>query len=634
MVLFKRIRAGVFPETVQPTNKHAPPVPRVRANGGDSIPSKPRVHAVAADSGPTTTQGGDVLLQADVPTRVDRSPAGAQEVKGPADESSHIIGQIQRALKQPWIGYLQGLVAPEMKDDLVALNLGLGDIALVGTAEAIKSSHAKHVKGRIEDTWNMSVVAECAVTSQVMGVLNERLSRMTGLTLDERNLSVYDDIVRYAVAARASDIHITTDSERKIARLDLRIFGGMRPWRKNHEQLILDAIASGFGQRAKASTNSRESFQATNPVAFMTQQIINGVQWEGRFNGRPHITGYSGVMRLLESNPRIESIPDLAELGYSKSHIDLITPAVKRNYGLIVMFGSTGSGKSTTLRTFITRVTNPYAQKVYTAENPAEYVMPGVVQFSLPVEVSMSSEMIQAKFTGLLRDVMRMDPDALMVGEVRDHETGRLSAEFTQSGHRCYTSAHGEGCVDGLARLCGGEIRMPPDTLSGSKFISASIYQRLLPKLCQHCRLAASHPEHGISEQKKRVLREKFNLDPGTMYVANPDGCKHCAPQVPGLKATGTLGVTTAVEILLPNADMRACIARRDWPGLDAIWRDQRRAGFGEADMSGKTAFEHAIWLVSQGIVSLRDVEADFEPIESYEVRQSTAMSDFPGSAA
>lgn len=619
MALFKRFRASGFPETVQPTVQSS--LPRVRANGGDSVP--PRLRENGGERAAKGNAEGAVITRPNDQIRVDRSVATPLR-KTDLDDASSALAQVQQKLGRPWLGSLAGVVASEMKDELVVLNLGCGDVALIGTPDAMKSSHTKTVKAKIEDPWNMGVIAEFAVSQAVIHALNDRLMRLPIITYDEKNLAVYDDIVRFAVAAKASDIHITTDSETKTARLDLRIFGGLRHWRLNKDQLILDAIAAGFGLRAKANTNNRETFQTSNTVAFMTHQIINGVQWEGRFNGRPHITGYSGVMRLLESNPKLEKIPDLARLGYSKSHTDLITPAVQRNYGLIIMFGSTGSGKSTTLRTFMTRVTNPYSHKVYTAENPAEYVMPGVTQFSLPIEVSMTSEEIQAKFTGLLRDVMRMDPDALMVGEVRDYETGRLTAEFTQSGHRCYTSAHGEGCVDGLARLCGGEIRMPPDTLSGSKFLSASIYQRLLPKLCPHCRIPASDPERGLPAEKKRILKEKFNLDPGTMYVANPSGCAHCAPQISGLKATGTAGVTTAVEILLPTAEMRSCISRRDWPGLDALWRGQRRAGFGEADMLGKTAFEHAIWLVSQGIVSLHDVEADFEPIESYEVRPMT----------
>lgn len=608
--LFTRYRdsgtgASTFSESLPPSTP-----PRVRQRRGS----------------PETEQ---VPSTVDVETDLMQKAANGTEHQAPpsAPAAASSLAGLSKALKRPWAGHLVGLVASNLQAELAVLNLGCGDVALVGTEEALASSHSKTVKTKIEEVWHFQVVCELHVSKVAMGALNERLSSSIGLALEDRHLAVYDDMVRAAIQAKASDIHITTDKASRSANIQLRIYGKIKHWRTNRDQLIVDAIAAAFGKRVKASTNTREQFSSETESAFMTQQLVQGVQWEGRFNGRPYITGYAGVMRMLESDPKIESIPDLKQLGYSKSHIELITPAVERNYGLIIIFGSTGSGKSTTLRTFMVKVTDPSSMKVYTAENPAEYVMPGIVQFSLPVDVNLESAVIQQKFTSLLRDLMRMDPDALMVGEVRDYETGRMTAEFTQTGHRCYTTAHGEGCVDGLSRLCGGEIRMPPDTLAGSKFLSASLYQRLLPKLCHHCKLPANHPEHGLSARKQALLRSKFDLDPGSMFVANPEGCSHCQPDVTGLKGNGTQGVTVAVEVLLPTAEMRSCIARRDWPGLDQLWRAQRVAGYGESDMLGKTAFEHAIWLVSQGVVSLKDVEAEFEPIEAYEVRGQKAIA-------
>lgn len=83
--------------------------------------------------------------------------------------------------------------------------------------------------------------------------------------------------------------------------------------------------------------------------------------------------------------------------------------------------------------------------------------------------------------------------------------------------------------------------------------------------------------------------------------------------------------MTVVAEILIPTSDIRAAILRRDWPAVESIWRDQRRAGFGEPDMRGKTAFEAALYKVAQGVVSLHSVEADFQPIETYEIHQRKA---------
>jgi type II secretory ATPase GspE/PulE/Tfp pilus assembly ATPase PilB-like protein len=213
-----------------------------------------------------------------------------------------------------------------------------------------------------------------------------------------------------------------------------------------------------------------------------------------------------------------------------------------------------------------------------------------------------------------------MDPDVLMVGEIRDHESAVLMSEFTQSGHRCYTTAHGDSAVDGLSRICGEQIQLPAELLAGARFLSASIYQRLLPTLCPHCKLPANDKEHGLPGATLDLLRKKFGLDAGTMYVARPRGCRECQPAVPGLHADGTKGVTVAAEVLEPNARMRELGAKRDWAGLHRAWRQTRRAGFGDGDMVGKTAYECALYLAARGLVSIVDVEREFEPLESYEI--------------
>src|SRR3990167_1056194 len=478
---------------------------------------------------------------------------------------------ITKSLGQAWQGWLGGLVAQQMQRDLVVLNMGCGDVALLGTQEGIHSTHAKSVRQQIHDAWQFTIIKELILSRQAMDALLERLAQVNQLTVEDRHLSVYDDWVRQAVLAKASDMHFSTSNSDQVGAIKLRIYGSIKLWRKCNAQLLLDSIASAFGKRTKNASATRESFNSSVPVAFMTVQTVAGVRWEGRFNGRPYVNGYAGVMRLLDSEPRLDRIPTLSELGYTESQISLIQPAVLTNFGLIIIFGSTGSGKSTSLRTFLTRVMDPETVQIYTVENPAEYPMPNVIQFSLPVDVMKSSEEIQHNFTAVLRDTMRMDPDVGMVAELRDYETARLAAELTQTEHRCFTTCHGGGAVAGLSRLCGSELQMQPDTLAGPKFLSASIYQRLLPVLCPKCKLPASHPEHGIKASKQELLRNKYKLDTGTMFVANPNGCDHCKPKVYGLKGNGTLGVTVVAEILLPTSEIRAAILQRDWPAVEAI---------------------------------------------------------------
>jgi len=524
-----------------------------------------------------------------------------------------------------------GVVAADMGRTLAVLWLGLGDVALLGTQDALAASHTATVRDRIQGEFRLDLVAEvkapAALVARVLDAASSTISRSRAgkPSRDTYHLVIYDELIAAAVRGRASDIHFSIrKGQDETALVALRIYGRYRPWKPAMAAaLCRGLLGSAFGQRLIAKTNSRSELHWDNEISFMTENIVDSVKWVGRCNGRADVQGYKLVTRLLESDPEIESIPTLDGLGYVASHIDILRAAVKRNHGVIVIFGSTGSGKSTTLRTFMVRETDPMGVAVYSVENPAEYQMPGVTQYSIPVDVNMSSSEMSQKLLAVLRDVVRMDPDVLMVGEVRDHETAVLMSEFTRSGHRCYTTAHGDGAVDGLARLCGEEIKLPAELLGGERFLSASIYQRLLPKLCSSCKIPADGPG-GLPESKRHVLRQKFQLDPGTMFVGREGGCPQCKPEVPGLKADGTKGVTVAAEVVIPNARMRELAAARNWVGMNRAWRQTRRAGFGDGDMVGKTTYECALYLASQGKVSILDIEREFEPVESYEVLEIT----------
>lgn len=577
------------------------------------------------------------------PRTVAPEPKEPEEVGGTAASSANVAtsppvrlqfkGQPQRVesfdelcagLGRPWRGMLSGIVASDLSKACVPLDLSCAEVALLVTEDMLNNAHYGSVRRTIEQNWLYRVrhvfVAPAAVVQEVHQRCLSEVGHAELRSIEEKNrlVTVYDDIVAAAIEAKASDIHFVTEHERGVVRL--RVYGVYRPWLELDPRLILDALSAAFGSRIKTSTNSKEQFSAEVSVNFMTSQRIDGRQWDGRYNGRPHATGYKGVLRLLESAVRRDSIPTFNGLGYNASHEQMLTTAMQRKWGLLLISGPTGSGKSTTLRTCMVHVPGAESLARYTVESPVEYEMPGIVQFSVPVDVNQDSEEISRMFTALLRDVVRMDPDMLMVGEIRDRETAKLLVEFTTSGHRSASSLHGGGCIDVLSRACGPEIGIPSETLGGAKFLNASIYQRLLPVLCPHCRIRATDAAMGLSQAKQDVLRSRYRLDPGTMFVANPKGCVHCKPSVSGLAANGTKGVVAAAEILMPDAGMRELIAARDWTGLERAWRGLRRTDFSNEDMLGKTAFEHGLWLASQGRVSVLDLEAEFEAVDDFEV--------------
>jgi type II secretory ATPase GspE/PulE/Tfp pilus assembly ATPase PilB-like protein len=253
--------------------------------------------------------------------------------------------------------------------------------------------------------------------------------------------------------------------------------------------------------------------------------------------------------------------------------------------------------------------------KKYAIEDPVEYNIPGVRQISIQRGVDDSEDIVRMKFMAALRSMMRMDPDVLMIGEIRDHQSASIASELNRTGHRVLTTVHGDGCVDVLSRLCSQEIAIPPDLLASKRYLSAVMYQKLIPILCPKCKLPAK--DH-YSNYKKSVLKDKYRLDPDTMFVINPKGCSECAN--PQLSIYGTAGLTAVAEVLIPNEQILQAVGQKDWSKAELAWRGQRKVGFEHSDMLGKTAFEHALYKLSQGMIDLADIESEFQPIETYEI--------------
>ena len=152
-------------------------------------------------------------------------------------------------------------------------------------------------------------------------------------------------------------------------------------------------------------------------------------------------------------------------------------------------------------------------------------------------------------FTAALRVVLRADPDILMVGEIRDQETCSLFKTFIQTGHQGLTTVHASSAIDIPQRLTSSELQLPRDTLGSKNFISALVYQRLVPALCPHCKVPMSKADW-VSDDFRKLLRNKFGLDPETLFVTHPEGCEFCDHM-------GSKGVTVAAEIVVPDNHLR-----------------------------------------------------------------------------
>lgn len=520
-------------------------------------------------------------------------------------------------------GAIKALTANYSNQSIV-LDLSCGDVAVVYTKAFLNnfSAYSGLIRTIEGPDYLQSIVTEYIVADDLLADLKILCDRKAQnfksgseiITSDNKFLVLYEEIINKACSINATDVHIEITNSAQ-SQIRMRVFGRLKLWKRFPTEMLRGALSAAYSHKTKAGTNSAGAMTFERATNTITEQVVGGKIINGRFNGYPLVNGYDVVIRLLDSDPK-STIPTIESLGYSKYHVhEQIEGAIKKNSGMIAISGSTGSGKSTALRAFIYAIPGRDELKIFGVEDPTEYLNPFMRQISVQRNSDDADDVVKLKFLSALRSVLRMDPDALMLGEIRDRDSASLASEFNRTGHRVFTTVHGDGCVDVLARLASEEIGIHPSTLAANKYLSAVMYQKLMPKLCIHCRIPALSI---LPKKTVDVLRTKFKVKPENMYCANEEGCPECLIKEVGI--AGTKGLTVCVEILTPNDEILSAIRQSDWTKVENIWRGLRSSPFDDEDMAGKTAFEHALYKATQGIIDPRDIEADFESFETYEI--------------
>jgi type IV pilus assembly protein PilB len=267
---------------------------------------------------------------------------------------------------------------------------------------------------------------------------------------------------------------------------------------------------------------------------------VKGRTIDFRVSIMPSIHGEDAVIRVLDKEQLNEAFRKLRldVLGLSDSDLRQIRRAIAEPYGMVVVTGPTGSGKTTTLYAGLSEIATP-EDKIITIEDPVEYQIPGIVQ--VPV-----NEKKGLTFARGLRSILRHDPDKIMVGEVRDPETAQIAVQSALTGHLVFTTVHANNVFDVIGRF----IHMGVEPHNFVSALNCVMAQRLVRVLCQGCRRPAT--------DTAALLRES-GLDPD-LYHDQPFyeavGCQECG-------GTGYLGRTAVAEILDMSDRIRQMILDR-----------------------------------------------------------------------
>jgi len=242
------------------------------------------------------------------------------------------------------------------------------------------------------------------------------------------------------------------------------------------------------------------------------------------------------VMRILDkSNLRL----DLAKLGMEKEALEVFLEAIERPYGIILVTGPTGSGKTTTLYSAISKLNKPEVN-IMTAEDPVEYDFPGINQVQIREDIGLT-------FAAALRAFLRQDPDIILVGEIRDTETAEIAIRAALTGHLVLSTLHTNDAPSTISRLI--DMGIPPYLVAAS--LNLIVAQRLVKVICPNCKT----PYHPTKEDllKLGITQEEFAG--ATVYYGR--GCNMC-------NNTGYRGRTGVYEVMKITPEIREMILRNE----------------------------------------------------------------------
>ena len=373
------------------------------------------------------------------------------------------------------------------------------------------------------------------------GVLTtEQMRRLAG---SEFMIKFVRGLILLALSERASDIHIEPGENE--ARIRFRIDGALQ------DRFLLDRAALGpIVSRLKIMADL-DIAEHRLPQDGRIGLALRENTLDLRFSSVPSVAGEKIVLRLLGRNKR-RNIPDLDQLHFSSSVYKDLQRVSHTPNGMFLVTGPTGSGKTTTLYALLKQINLPDVN-ILTVEDPVEYRLEGITQVQV-------NSVIGLGFSEALRSFLRQDPDVILVGEIRDAESGRIAAQAALTGHLVLSTLHTNSALQSVTRLL--DIGVEPFLVAPS--LIAVMAQRLVRQICSACRVSYPAPKEMVAEHFTNYEGEEILLWKG-------EGCERCGH-------TGYYGRVAVHELFVVNQEVRGLIAHN--ATSSEIQDAARRAGF------------------------------------------------------
>ena len=442
-------------------------------------------------------------------------------------------GAIQEAIEKTYRKVVSATVSNEGLDDALKVDLGLNVSAATQQESAID---LRQLQSQADDP-------------PVVRVVNYVLGR--------------------AALDGASDVHVEPHDDR--TRVRYRIDGLLFDLLEVPRQLHL-AVVSRIKIISRLDIAERRL-----PQDGSFGSRIHGQEFDFRVSTLPTVYGEKVVLRLLEKAAVVERY-SIENLGFEKEQLDVFMKGIRRPWGMVLITGPTGSGKSTTLHTAIKFIKSP-RKNVVTVEDPVEYRQPGIQQVHVKSEIGFD-------FARALRSILRQDPDIIMIGEIRDQETAQIAVKAALTGHLVLSTLHTNDAVSTLVRLI--NIGVEPFLVASAVNVAAA--QRLVRRICKDCK------------ETYRPTADELALfapDPGPEVLYRGKGCKNC-------RNVGYAGRMALYEVFGVDAEVRRMLI--DGADGDKIQRyaiesgmiTLKKCGFRQA-ARGLTTLEEVLAVAADG---------------------------------
>src|SRR3954452_3050959 len=431
-----------------------------------------------------------------------------------------------------------------MKIEELWLLLGQPVEVKVGVRSAIdeiltKSESAQRVLDEASEDFRIQLVQEDEDGEEVLSI--DRITADTSPII-----KLVDSTMFNAIQRRASDIHIETRETEVIIkyRIDGVLYQAMEPIDKRHHQTIISRIKV---------MSELDIAEKRIPQDGRFKLRLKGRTIDFRVSIMPSVHGEDCVIRILDKESMNKDFKNLRLdiLGFDEEMMRKLRKFIREPYGMVLVTGPTGSGKTTTLYACLSEIQSS-EDKIITIEDPVEYQLRGITQ--IPV-----NEKKGLTFARGLRSILRHDPDKVMVGEIRDEETAQIAIQSALTGHLVFTTVHANNVTDVIGRF----INMGVDPYNFISALNCILAQRLVRMICPNCKRPKRYTNTELQE---------LGLDPAQrsgIVLAEGAGCLECS-------GTGYHGRTAICEMLdLTDRIREMIVDRRPTSEIKRVARDE-----------------------------------------------------------